>query len=521
MEIKEIIKNSVLSSLKSIGYREDFVIKVSRPQKSTFGDYSVSIAMEIGRNEKKNPIELAEKIKENIKEEVFEKIEVALPGFINFYVSKDYFYNQIKKAFKQKNNFGQFPKKKEKIQVEFISANPTGPLTVGNGRGGPFGDVLANVLKKYGYNVKRAYYINDHGKQILSLGHSILGLEDAKYGGEYIDKIRKRIKEKDPYKAGKLAAKIILDEMIKKTVKKLNIKFDEWFSESKLYKNKEVDSALNFLRSAGLTYEQEGAEWFMSTALGDERDRVIVKSDGEYTYLLGDIAYHRNKFEKAKFDKAINIWGSDHFGDVPGLVAGVEALGHIDKLDVILLQFVTVLKDDKVLRMSKRLGTAIAMDDLLDEIPADVIRFFFLQKSADTHLNFNLDLAKEQSEKNPVFYIQYAYARISSILRNSRVFNVSDIKDIELLIHKREIELIKEILRFPEVVEDTAKDYEVHRIPQYSLDLATAFHKFYTECHVLTDDKKLRNARLGLTALSKIVLKNTLDLMGISAPKKM
>jgi len=521
MEIKEVIKNSVLDSLKSIGYREDFVIKISRPQKSSFGDYSVSIAMEIARKEKKNPIEIAEKIKESIKNDNFEKVEVASPGFINFYISKDYFYNEIKKVFKQGNNFGQFPRKKEKIQVEFVSANPTGPLTVGNGRGGPFGDVLANVLKKYGYNVKKAYYINDHGKQVLSLGHSILGDEDAKYQGEYIDKIKKRIKEKDPYKAGKIASKIILDEIIKKTVKRLNIKFDEWFSESRLYKNREVEDVLNFLRSAGLTYEQEGAEWFMSTALGDERDRVVVKSDGENTYLLGDIAYHRNKFEKAKFDKVINIWGADHFGDVPGLIAGVEALGHMNKLEVLLLQFVTVLKDDKILRMSKRLGTAIAMDDLLDEIPADVIRFFFLQKSADTHLNFNLDLAKEQSEKNPVFYVQYAYARICNILKKSKTFSLNRINNIELLNNKKELELIKQILRFPEVVEDTASDHEVHRIPQYALDLANSFHKFYNDCYVLTDDKKLREARLGLVALSKIALKNTLDLMGISSPQKM
>jgi arginyl-tRNA synthetase len=522
MSIRAEIKKNILEVLKLLGYEENIPIKIVRPQKSSFGDYSVSVAMELGKSNGDNPMKIAEKIKEKIKGKYFDKIEVVHPGFINFYISPKYFFKEIKEAFEKKDNFGQFSKKKKKVQVEFISANPTGPLTVGNGRGGPFGDVLANVFKKYGYEVKKAYYINDHGKQILSLGHSVLKDEEAKYTGEYIDKLNKKIKGKDPYKVGKEAAKIILNEIIKKTVKKLNINFDEWFSENTLYEKKEVDKVLEFLREAGLTYEQEGAEWFMSTALGDERDRVIVKSDGEKTYLLGDIAYHRNKFEKGKFDKVINIWGADHYGDVPGLIAGVEAMGHMNKLEIILLQFVTVTKEGKTLRMSKRLGTAIAMDDLLDEISADVIRFFFLQKSADTHLSFNLDLAKEQSEKNPVFYVQYAYARISSILKNAnKMSRINKIKNVELLNNKKEIELMKQILRFPEIIEETANDYEVHRIPQYAIDLANAFHKFYTECHVLTVDKELREARLGLVSLSKTVLKNTLKLMGISAPEKM
>lgn len=522
MSIREEIKNSVFKSLKALGYEGDFSIKVLRSQKASFGDYSVSVAMEIAKKQGRNPIEIAEKIKENIKGKYFEKVEVANPGFINFFISKEYVLKEIGEVLKKGKKFGQFPLKKEKIQVEFISANPTGPLTVGNGRGGPFGDVLANVLKKYGFKVKKAYYINDHGKQILSLGHSVLKDEEAKYAGEYIDKLGKKIKGKDPYRVGKEAAKIIMRDMIKRTVKKLNIKFDEWFSESVLYKGKDIDNVIRLLREEGLTYEQEGAEWFMSTALGDERDRVIIKSDGEKTYLLGDIAYHKYKFEKKKFDKVINIWGADHFGDVAGLIAGVEAMGHMDKLEIVLLQFVTVVKDGKTVRMSKRMGTAVTMDDLLDELSPDVIRFFFLMKSSDTHLNFDLDLAKEQSEKNPVFYVQYAHARIASILKKSKkILRVRRIKKVELLNDKREIELMKQILKFPEIVEDTANDYEVHRIPQYALDLANSFHKFYAECHVLTDDMKLREARLGLSAAAKIALKNTLELMGISAPEKM
>jgi len=522
MNIREEIKNIVLKSLKSLGHEGDFAIKVLRPQKASFGDYSVSVAMEIAKKEGKNPMEIAEMIKENIKGKHFEKIEVMNPGFINFFVSKEHVFKEMGEVLKKRSRFGEFKRKKEKIQVEFISANPTGPLTVGNGRGGPFGDVLANVLKKYGYIVKKAYYINDHGKQILSLGHSVLKDEEAKYTGEYIDKLNRKIKGKDVYRIGKIASKIIMDNMIKRTIKKLNIKFDEYFSESILYKGKDIENVIQLLRDEGLTYEQEGAEWFMSTALGDERDRVIIKSDGEKTYLLGDIAYHKYKFEKKKFDKVINIWGADHSGDVAGLIAGVEAMGHMDKLQIVLLQFVTVVKDGKTVRMSKRMGTAITMDDLLDELPADVIRFFFLMKSADTHLNFDLDLAKEQSDKNPVFYVQYAHARIASILKNSKnILRIERIKNIELLDNKKEIELMKQILKFPEMIEDTANDYEVHRVPQYALDLANSFHKFYAECHVLDKDKKLRQARLGLVAAAKITLKNTLDLMGISAPEKM
>ena len=522
MNIREEIRKSVLESLKRIRFKKDYTIKVLRPKEASFGDYSVSIAMEMGKAEGKNPIEIAEKIKEGIHSKYFEKIEVIKPGFINFFVSKEVIAKETNEALKRGRNFGMLASKKEKIQVEFISANPTGPLTVGNGRGGPFGDVLANTLKSAGYKVKKAYYVNDHGKQIESLGHSVLKDEEAKYSGEYIDKLNKKLKGKDAYKVGKQAAKIILQDMIKKTVKNLNIKFDEWFSETNLYNNKEVDKVIDLLRKEGLLYEQEGATWFNSMSFGDERDRVIIKSDGEKTYLAGDIAYHKYKFEKKKFNKVINIWGADHFGDVPGLMAGVEAMGHKGKLEVVLLQFVTVMKDGKTVRMSKRLGTAVTMDDLLDELSPDVIRFFFLMKSANTHLSFDLDLAKEQSEKNPVFYVQYAYARMSSILKNSKnLIRIRKIKNAELLKHEREIELMKEILKLPEIIEDTSIDYEVHRIPQYAIDLATAFHKFYSECHVLTDDKKLKDARLGLVAAARVALRNTLDLLGVSAPEKM
>ena len=520
MNVREEIKNSISKSLKSLDYGDEFVVKVLKPKEASFGDYSVSVAMEIAKKEGKNPSEIAEQIKEGIDNKYFEKIEVVNPGFINFFVSKDLILSEIQEVLKKGDKFGDLNISKSKIQVEFISANPTGPLTVGNGRGGPFGDVLANVLAKTGSKVEKAYYVNDYGQQILSLGHSVLKDTEAKYAGEYIDELALSIKETDPYKVGVKASSIVL-EGIKKTVANLNIKFDEWFSETSLHNKGEVEKVIELLKKKGFTYESEGALWFKSTMFGDERDRVIVKTGGNNTYLAGDIAYHRNKFEKKKFDKVINIWGADHFGDVPGLMAGVEAIGHKGKLEIVLLQFVTVMKDGKPVKMSKRMGTAVLMDDLLSELPPDVIKFFFLQKSNNTHLNFDMDLAREQSEKNPVYYVQYAHARITGVLRNAGTSSIKKINNVSLLTHISEIELMKEILKLPEIIEDTSVDYQVHRIPQYALDLATSFHKFYNDCHVLVEDEKLKEARLGLVYATKIALKNTLELMGISAPEQM
>jgi len=554
-ELKLYTEKSIQSLQKKAVFSKFEIpnIQILKPKEPNNGDYALSIAMEIAKIEKENPIEVAENIKTELQlikgiGKIFSRIEAVNPGFINFYLSPEFLEKQVQLALRKREKFGNLSfGKGKKIQVEFISANPTGPLTVGNGRGGAFGDTLANVLQKAGYRTEKAYYINDYGNQINVLGHSILKDADAKYSGEYIDELAGQFKdETDTYAIGKAAAKIILDSIIKKTTDNLNIHYDEWFSESVLYQKGEVDKAIEFLKKKGYTYEKDGALWFKSSEFGDERDRVIIKSDGTKTYLAGDIAYHRYKFETKKFDKVINIWGADHYGDVKGLMAGVEALGHKGKwedylsqfvtkilrrkwqrrgnsLEIVLLQFVSVLKDGKPVKMSKRLGTAIAMDDLLDEISADVTRFFFLQKSANTHLNFDMTLAKEQSEKNPVFYVQYAYARICSILRNGEVdvSRMDHIKNINLLTHEKEVILMRQLLRFEDIIEDTAIDYQVHRIPQYALELSSSFHQFYNECHCLVDDENLREARLGLLLATKIVLKNTLDVMGISAPEKM
>ncbi|MFA5431279.1 MAG: arginine--tRNA ligase [Candidatus Paceibacterota bacterium] len=517
MNIREEIKYVVSRALNILDYEGDFSIKVMRPQKASLGDYYVNIAMEIGKREGIDPMKVAESIKDKIRGKYFEKIEVTSPSFINFYISKEYFFKEIKEVFKKRGIFGQFSKKKEKIQIEFISANPINSLTVANGREGVFGDVLGNVLKKYGFSVKKTYHIKDQGKQILILGHSILKDSEAEYAGEYIDRLHKKIKGRNAYVIGKKAAKIIMQEMIKKTIRRLKIKFDEWVTESVISKNKEVEKVISLLREEGLIYEQEGSEWFMSTALGDERDRVIIKSDEEKTQLLEDIAYHKYKFEKKKFDKVIDIWGSDHLGSIPGLMAGVEAMLHVNKLQIIPLQFVVVVEEGRTVRMSKKGGEPIVIDDLLNEIPIDVVRFFFLMKPNDTRLNFDLDLAKDQSDKNPVYYIQHAYAIILSILKDYKnILGIGAIKNIELLDNKKEIDLIKQILRFPEIIEDIIHNYEIQTIPQYTIALANSFYKFYIGCYVLNKDKKKREAQLNLVILTKITLKNALDLMGVS-----
>ncbi len=506
-----MIRQEIIKLIQKVTGRPQAEIHLEYPEEAGFGDYATNIALQI----KKPAPEIVKKLKSNL----FEKVEIAGPGFINFFLSKEYLQKQVLEILKQKEKFGELKiGKNKKVQVEFISANPTGPLTVGNARGGPFGDVLANVLKKAGFKTEKAYYINNHGMQILALGHSVLKDKEAKYKGDYIDDLNKKIKEKDPYKAGEKAAKMII-EMIEKTTDKMGIKYNEWFLEDTLYKSGQVEDVLKILKKKELIYKKEGAQWFKSSKYGDERDRVVVKADGSKTYLIGDIAYHRYKFEKKKLDKVINVWGADHYGDVPGLQAGVQALGHKDKLDVILLQFVTIIEKGQGLKMSKRKGIYVTMDELLKAVGIDVTRFFFLQKSASTHLNFDLSLAKKQSEKNPVYYVQYAYARICSILRKAKLTETKP--QSNLLKHPSELKLIKQLIRFPEIVEDITKDYQVQRLPQYAMDLATVFHQFYRDCRVISGDKNLTQARLALISATKTVLQNTLFLMGISAPEKM
>jgi len=511
-EIKKLIEKAV-SDL----YEKPVEVTVDRPQDPVFGDYSTNVALML----KKNPQEIAGAIKNKV---FFEKIEVR-NGFVNFFISKEYLQKQVGKVLEEDSGFGRLRiGKEQKVNVEFISANPTGPLTLGNGRGGFCGDVLANVLSAAGFKVKREYYINDTGEQVRKLGHSVLGDSQAVYRGDYIEDLRKKIKGESAEKIGQKAAGIILREMIKPTIKKMKINFDVWFSEKDLYRGKETEKVLALLERKGLSYEKEGAVWFKSSEFGDDKDRVLIKADGESTYFLSDIAYLKNKFKRG-FKTLFFFWGADHFGYINRMKAAAQALG-FDKenIRIVIMQLVRLVQQGKEVKMSKRTGTYVTLDELMDEAGLDAARFFFLARSPDTHLNFDLDLAKEQSEKNPVYYIQYAHARICSILRKLKIKNSNPkttAQGLKSLSHPSELNLMKELIRFPEIIEDTAKDYQVQRLPQYAVETATAFHRFYRDCRVISDDKELSRVRLSLVLAAKIVLKNTLDLMGISAPEKM
>lgn len=489
--IRDDIRKLVEKAIKELGFKAPRVL-IEEPREKTHGDYATNVAMVVG---KEDPMKIAEMIKTKIKSNIIDKIEVVKPGFINFFVSKEFLQKQTGEILKKKEKFGNLNiGKKQKINVEFISANPTGPLTLGNGRGGFCGDVLSNVLEKAGYNVIREYYLNDRGKQV----------EDLKKG---------------LYKGEKRTALQIQKENQEFITKKLKIKFDNWFSEKSLYKNKEVDKVLGYLRKKKLTYKEEGALWFKSTKFGDDKDRVLIKKGGDYTYLASDITYLKNKFNR-KFNKLIYFWGADHHGYIGRMKAAAKALGYKkEQVDFIIMQMVRLLEKGKQVRMSKRAGTYVALEELIDEVGLDVARFFFLIRGYGTHLNFDLSLAKEKSEKNPVYYVQYAYARICSILRKAKIR--PDIKSLNELKEESELDLIKQLIRFEEIIDDTSKDYQVQRIPQYAIDLAESFHKFYKNCRVLTDDKKLSQARLSLILATQAVLKNTLNIMGISAPEKM
>jgi arginyl-tRNA synthetase len=493
-----------------------------------FGDYSTNVALVLSKSKNENSKEIAQKIIDGIKEsdrQMFKSVEIAGPGFINFKITNIFWQNEVGQILASGNKFGTSNLGSDlKVNVEFISANPTGPLTLGNGRGGYNGDVLARVFEAYGAKVTREYYVNDRGAQILSLGHSVLKDNEALYKGTYIDEIQANVKSTKPAEAGERAAAILLEEYIKKTVAKMGIKFDEWFSEKSLHDSGEVAKALGELEQGGLTYKAEDAVWLKTTDFGDDKDRVLVTSDGEYTYFASDIAYHFNKMQRG-YNLLFDYWGADHHGYIGRLQAAVDMLrGKLDwagELKVMIAQLVRLMSNGQEVKMSKRAGTYVTLDELIDEVGPDVTRFFFLDRALDTHMDFDLALAKEKSQKNPVFYIQYAYSRICSILAKTdnekRVAN-----NFNLLNDQNEIALIKQLIRLPELVEEIVGDYQIQKLAFYARDLATSFHHFYEKCPVIkSGNDNLTAARLELLKATKIVLKNTLDLLGISAPEKM
>lgn len=539
--IREQIRAAIEAAVKTtFGNIAVPVFSVEQPENPEHGDYATNAALVLARIVKKSPMEIAAALAAafSIQHSAF-SVKVAAPGFLNFRLSDDTVQKEFSEILKKKEKYGTGSAKKEKIHLEFISANPTGALTIGNGRGAFLGDALANVLSRAGHSVVREYYVNNAkaSAQVKELGKT--GLE---FGTTYLTPELKKIiarckkkisalKKKNPKnlegEVGHALAQEIQKENKKFIVGTLKIKFSNWFEEEMLYKKKLPGRILDELKKSGLTYEKEGALWFRATQFADSEDRVLVRSDGDPTYILPDLAYHWDKLAIRKFVRAIDIWGADHHGYVPRLKAGLKALG-IDekKLRVIITQLVRLVKDGKEVKMSKRAGTAILFSDLIREVGLDAARFFFLAHSPDTHMDFDMALAKKRSLKNPVYYVQYAFVRCRSILRKSQIskskFQIkSQTSILKTLNTAEERALLKKLIQLPEVIEDTAADYQAHRLTRYGAELAALFHNFYEKHRVITEDAAVSAARLALVQATRIVLQNLLGLMGISTPKKM
>lgn len=548
--MKENLKNKILDAVKFFipDFNGDAVssrLVIEKPRLAEHGDLTTNIAMISAKQVRKNPQQFAREFIEKLELDpnYFAKVEIAGPGFINFMFTNNYFYERLGTIIKENSNFGRLNiGDRKKTQIEFVSANPTGPLTVGHGRGAVLGDTIANLLEWNGYDVTREYYFNNAGRQMRILGESVrlryleLTGEDVDfpidfYQGEYIKDIAqilvdeygdslKEIQDKNIFK--QRAEDEIFDD-IKKTLKRLKIEFEVFFNEKSLFDNGSIDRVVNEFRQKDLAYDKDGAVWFKASQLGGETDKVIIKSTGEPTYRLPDIAYHQNKFQRG-FELIIDLLGADHVATYPDVVAGLKALGYDErKIKVLIHQFVTIVQNGEIVKMSTRKANFITLDELIDEVGADVVRYFFIMRSMESHLNFDLKLAKTQSDENPVYYLQYAHARIASIIRyaESEGVDVSQKPEFELLIQPEEINLIRQLEQFPDFVESCAANYDPHRLAEYLHETAGFFHKFYHQHRVVTDDRQTTAARIALCLATKIVLKNGFDILGITAPDKM
>lgn len=532
--MKQLLQKKIDTALRGLqesGELPEFglpEIQVDRPKDEQFGEYTTNVALVLSKLAKKSPMEIAELLKTKLASDDFEKIEVAQPGYLNFYLTQREFASVVEKILQDRQKYGD-SKSGAGVRVnnEFISANPTGPLHLGNARGGFYAGSLSSVLRKAGYDVTNEYYVNDAGEQVMKLGHSVLRTSKAAYSGEYIEEIISKLELENSSlpirEAGEKAAAHILKNMIQPTIQEMmQIHFDVWMSEKKIIEDGSVEKAIAILKEKELTFEQEGATWLRTTTFGDDKDRVLVKSDGTQTYFASDCGYILNKMERG-FGMFIETWGADHHGYISRFKAAAEALGFKGEIRFLIVQLVKVVKDGVEVRMSKRAGNVVTINELIETVGHDVARFFFLMYAPETHMNFDLGLAEERSQKNPVYYVQYAHARLCSILRKAEEEGVSNAGgDLSLLVHPKERELIRELMFFPELIEAVATDFSVHKLPQYTMKLADKFHSFYDTCRVIdTENKEMTQARLQLVRATKIVLAETLTLMGISAPEKM
>jgi len=521
-------------------------ITIEKPARPGHGDYSSSLPLKLARLTGRKPMDVAQVIVTNIPPLAdIEKVTVAPPGFINFTLSSKWLTGQVDVICRAGEEYGNTPPGDKTIQIEFVSGNPTGPLHVGHGRGAVLGSTLALVLNAAGYRVSTEYYINDAGSQLEAFHRSlfaryqqVMGREAEVpangYHGDYVLALAKEIigesggkyLEMPPEQAvADIGSVGIEKEMaqIKTDLTALGVNFDTWFSEQSLFKSGQFDRTMKMLRDGGYIAERENATWFNSSTLGDDRDNVLIRSDGTPTYFASDIAYHYNKFVDRKFDSVIDIWGADHQGHVQRMKVVMSALGiNPDRLEIMICQLVTLRRGKELVKVSKRSGDIVTLRELLDEVGPDACRFVFLSRSADSQMDFDLELAIKQSSENPVFYVQYAHARISSILRNAGEKGIDFSKaDMGLLQEEAELTLIRKMVRITEVIDVVAATREPHHLPFYAQDLATVFHSFYKQCRVISDDEAVTQARLRLVQAARIVLAKTLHLMGMTAPDKM
>lgn len=544
--MKEYLREIISNSLQQFDLEKEDIpeIQIEKPNQPEHGDAATNIAMMLASALKMNPRNIAEQIVDELAYDTqkITSIEIAGPGFINFRYAENYLFDKLQDILERDRNFGKTDNLEGKrILVEFVSANPTGPLTVGHGRNAVLGDTIANLLEWTGAQVDREYYFNNAGRQMRLLGESVrarylqeLGinadLPDDGYEGKYIQEIAQTLvtehgddlvdtEQVTPFK--EQAEQLIFEE-IQSTLQRMNIEMDSFFNEQEVYDDGSIDRTVETFREKDLAYDKEGATWFRTTAFGKEKDTVLIKSSGEPTYRLPDIAYHANKLERG-YDQCIDVFGADHIDTYPDVISGIKALGYDpSKIDVVVYQFVTIVKEGKPYKMSTRKANFVTLDELMDEVGSDVTRFFFEMRDPNTHLEFDIAQAKEADDKNPVFYLQYAHARIHSILRKvEQEYTFETNANLQLLTHESETQLIKSIIRFPEMIQSAAKSREPHRLINYLDDLASHFTTFYHDCRILGEEKGLVQARSSLAKATAQVLANGLGILGISAPEQM
>ena len=552
MDIKSVLSDAIIKTAQNAiaaGVVKDGAlpeIQLTVPPKKEFGDFASNFAMQSARALRCNPRVLAQYIVENLDCPYVKKAEIAGPGFINFYLNPDWVYDMLARIVEAGENYGNLPKASdEKIQLEYVSANPTGPLHVGHGRGAAVGSALGNLLKAAGYDVEQEYYINDAGNQMNNLARSVnarylelLGKEiefpeDGYHGHDIIDTAQRIINkygdrflqmgEAERLEEFKTIAYQEKLAALKEDLERFNVRFDVWFSEKTLHEANKIKEACDRLLEKGYMYEQDGALWLKSTAFGDDKDRVVIRDNGVPTYFAADIAYHANKFGRG-FDRVINLWGADHHGYIARMKAAMQCMGYQpEQLEILILQMVRLLRDGQEVKMSKRTGQSVTLNELIDEVGTDAARFFFVMRSIDSQLDFDLDLAKKKSNDNPVFYVQYAHARICSIMRQvaEAGITVQGKGDYKLLTEPVEVDLIRKLGEYPEMLATAAKERAVQQVAHYVYDLAGLFHSAYNQCRILGVSEDLQQARLAMVMAVGHVVRHALSILGVSAPEKM